>query len=300
MLTLEIYKEIPIHDSDVLTSITKAKDRFFINDSKGKRIIEYNEGWEEIASYETHRNYDGLCYSEEYHCFYAVAYENCNKVFRLNECMEEEDVYEIDSNEELCFTNIDCFNEELFIVSESCIIKVNVNHVAHSKRWYKSDCCIAGVTKDNCNIIVAMKESNSLYVYDDEKEHIMTCCLPCEYQIQDLIIDDQCVYILVTCGCENIILLCNLCELHEHKDCRDHCADIMESIALIETSISHILNAEGEKLQKIIATCDDPEELLRFNESVTRTITKITHLEIVLHSKLEAVRCSCEQEECCE
>ena len=47
---------------------------------------------------------------------------------------------------------------------------------------------------------------------------------------------------------------------------------LLQSIALEETAISHILNAEGEKLQKAIS------------------MEKITNLEMVLKSKLDLIK----------
>lgn len=66
------------------------------------------------------------------------------------------------------------------------------------------------------------------------------------------------------------------------------CTQVIESIALTETSIAHILNAEGEKLQKAIACCSNVNELLKVNESVIRTIIHSTQLEQVLFYKLDS------------
>ena len=65
-------------------------------------------------------------------------------------------------------------------------------------------------------------------------------------------------------------------------------ADLIESVALQETGLSHILNAEGEKIQAFTAMpCICPEQLLAVNKSVQDTINAITRLEMVLQSKLE-------------
>jgi len=66
--------------------------------------------------------------------------------------------------------------------------------------------------------------------------------------------------------------------------------DLIQSIALEESGISHIINAEGEKLQKVIALEDvSVEDLLAVNASVESMIKAITDLERVLESKLEMV-----------
>lgn len=75
--------------------------------------------------------------------------------------------------------------------------------------------------------------------------------------------------------------------------------DIIESVALEQTALSHILNAEGEKLQKIIELAKDEtaaQQLLETNKSVKAMVNTIASLEIVLRSKLELFEdCLCEE-----
>lgn len=64
--------------------------------------------------------------------------------------------------------------------------------------------------------------------------------------------------------------------------------DIIESVALQEAALAHILNAEGEKLQHVIALPSvAPNQLLQFNESVRQTILSAAQLEAVLQEKLQ-------------
>lgn len=63
--------------------------------------------------------------------------------------------------------------------------------------------------------------------------------------------------------------------------------DIIESIALEETALSHILNAEGEKIQKVVATATTQDQLLAVNASVQSMVNAVTRLEMVLQAKLE-------------
>ncbi len=68
--------------------------------------------------------------------------------------------------------------------------------------------------------------------------------------------------------------------------------DLIQSVALEETALSHILNAEGEKLQAAIKmegiTAD---KLLCVNKSVQSMVNAATRLEMVLQAKLEMVAC---------
>lgn len=66
--------------------------------------------------------------------------------------------------------------------------------------------------------------------------------------------------------------------------------DIITSVALQESALSHILNAEGEKMQKIIEMNHvTREELLCLNKSVELMVDAITRLEMILQAKLEVV-----------
>lgn len=64
--------------------------------------------------------------------------------------------------------------------------------------------------------------------------------------------------------------------------------DIVESIALEEAALAHILNAEGEKLQRVIFSKDvDICMLLETNKSVESMVDKVTELEKKLEEKLK-------------
>ena len=75
--------------------------------------------------------------------------------------------------------------------------------------------------------------------------------------------------------------------------------DIIESVALQETALSHILNAEGEKIQKMVAMQDvSPDVLLATNKSVESMVNAVSRLEMILHSKLSAFDgCLCQPDD---
>ncbi|HIU76295.1 MAG TPA: hypothetical protein IAC62_10460 [Candidatus Pelethocola excrementipullorum] len=62
--------------------------------------------------------------------------------------------------------------------------------------------------------------------------------------------------------------------------------DLIESVALEQAALSHILNAEGEKIQKTLELETDLTELIKVNQSVKKTIDLISQLELVLSAKL--------------
>ncbi|MEG2283001.1 MAG: hypothetical protein RSB99_00015 [Bacilli bacterium] len=94
---------------------------------------------------------------------------------------------------------------------------------------------------------------------------------------------------------------CNYLEIINNCHSKSHSTiDIIESIALVEAAISHILNAEGEKIQKMLEITDDPHELLKVNNSVNEVIKNVTFLEHVLYSKLELAKNCNDFNECDE
>lgn len=75
--------------------------------------------------------------------------------------------------------------------------------------------------------------------------------------------------------------------------------DLIESVALEETALSHILNAEGEKIQKMVALDGvTPEMLLAANKSVESMVNAVSRLDMILQSKLSVFgNCLCEDSE---
>ncbi|WP_312694928.1 hypothetical protein [Caproiciproducens sp.] len=64
-------------------------------------------------------------------------------------------------------------------------------------------------------------------------------------------------------------------------------SDIIASVALEQTALSHILNAEGEKLQTAVSGTDIASaQLLETEKSVGNMVDAISRLEIILQSKL--------------
>ena len=70
----------------------------------------------------------------------------------------------------------------------------------------------------------------------------------------------------------------------------DVCTNILASVALNEAALAHILNAEGEKIQKIIEITCCPCEIIKANLSVKDTIVEVTKLERILVEKIKEVR----------
>ena len=66
--------------------------------------------------------------------------------------------------------------------------------------------------------------------------------------------------------------------------------DLLESIALQESALSHILCAESQKMKTVRAMNEsDLCKLLEVNDSATNMVHAVANLELVLKDKLEFV-----------
>jgi hypothetical protein len=66
---------------------------------------------------------------------------------------------------------------------------------------------------------------------------------------------------------------------------------ILTSIAMEETALSHILNAEGEKIQHVLANkCASVCEVVTVNDSVAFLVEKIVDLQLILKMKMQLAK----------
>jgi len=72
---------------------------------------------------------------------------------------------------------------------------------------------------------------------------------------------------------------------------------ILHSIALEEAALSHVINAEGEKVQAVVASVNankkcclpDMQKLLDVNQSVYDVLEQIKEIQMLLKSKMNSV-----------
>jgi len=71
---------------------------------------------------------------------------------------------------------------------------------------------------------------------------------------------------------------------------------ILASIAMEELALSHIINAEGEKLQYVLGTLTSSEskeptteELLCINQSISNVLDIVSQNQVMLKSKMDRV-----------
>ncbi len=73
-------------------------------------------------------------------------------------------------------------------------------------------------------------------------------------------------------------------------------ADMIESIALVQTALSHILNADGELLQHFVNGTGTPAQIMAANNSVQSMANAAAAIEGALATKIQACQtfwCGC-------
>ena len=61
---------------------------------------------------------------------------------------------------------------------------------------------------------------------------------------------------------------------------------ILTSIAAEEVALSHIINAEGEKIQYALSQCKDIQRMLEVNASVADILSIIVDLQMIIKTKM--------------
>lgn len=282
-----------------------------------QRILQTTSDFQQIRYITTVRIYDCLCFDPNTCTFWASVQGCCSRIFQLN--MNLEEIFS------LCLSGV---------VGSITGLSHNICHdcLWISFPWGVISCDkVSGEIKNRYLIkgfvnsilslcpgllLVTRREKRLfLEIYFENGNKIKEFPLPNEISVRNLLYLPCChnnsleiLYTLGACypkisreavtahdlGFEPCFCHGKICETiccPSHGQCVD---EVLESIALVECSLSSILNSQGEQLQKIIAESECIEEILCANERVNETITKVTHLEMILHNKLESLTKICQ------
>lgn len=266
--------------------------------------------------FKTSRTYDCLCWDDTNHCFWAVASKVNDKIYQCNRQFEETGTMELQWSNTPYGTisgiSYNCCRDSLlFTIGGEVFESDESGRVA--RVFGISQCEINSILSICPGFILSGIKNNQQFVYiinDGEilfyepfnrrnviRNIVYSPCCDAGNRFELLVMGNNCnPYIIRTNAGDLGFTLCHCnqkkCKSHCCKNpccSRDKCAEILESIALEEAALAHILNAEGEKLQKVLAVSDDIDEILCVNREIRKTIIDVTHLEHVLYEKLTAV-----------
>lgn len=307
--------------------IANDKLNFYFSIPEVCEIHKYDLCLENKEVIKTCRGYSSICYDEKNKCFWAISSKTSNKIFKLDLLLKEKEYIIVNDEKMsfISLTGVSCkydsdklvvvFNGKIGEVDKNSGAKISIIQKGSINRFKSVEALneyYVVSKRKNCDSLV------SIYSYSDKLE--MQCCIPEEYDIEDMTHIyyeyggceiDPIFHILATkkgkgpyllkCGieynnenscvgveeipCKPVIRRPKRC--NKKVNCKKSICDIIESIALIEMALSHILNAEGEKIEKTIAIAKDTCEIIKVNDSVNKTVINITYLEQILFSKLQ-------------
>lgn len=300
-------------------------NHFYFTNPDNCEIHKYDMCFQKIQCIPVCREYTSICFDSFCNCFWALACKEPNRIFKLDCCLMEIDCIAVTSKD-CCYmslTGLSCQEENYLLICGSFGIgkvpKCGDSYVKMVERscpglqytaveWL-GDEFLKSFYITQSHVLELDSECDSEQI----QQHLPESCY-----IEDMALcrcfcnDCDSIYVLVTKkDCYSYLLRCTVCCLEEEFpcvpcpeptpiSCHESAANIMESIALTEASLSHILNAEGEKIQKIIAVTDCPDEIINVNDAVNKTIISITHLEQVLYAKLQIAQEICNKKESCD
>ncbi len=294
-------------------------------------ICKLNTCLEVVKRYCITTKYDCICYDYCEHCFWVSSKSCHNKIFKLDCSMNVIGCIDLCGTwvrGEVTGISYNCCNNSLIISYAYAVIEVD-KECGHGNVIYSNaKGIITGVLSLCPYILVTVLCKNEQFVQIvDFCGQILKCCRiddegllinliynPCKtrcgkMRIEGLVLKKRCLTFLCReiischelefepCYCNDKICCECCCEEH-HCEKNTSCSDIIESVALMGAALSHILNAEGEKLQKVLAETNDIDKILCVNREINKTIVSATHLEHVLYAKLSAVSELCGEDPC--
>jgi hypothetical protein len=269
-----------------------------------KEIHQFDLDFGNCKSYTVCRSYCAICYDACDKCFWALSPESNSNIYQLD--CEFNEISCIDLSfpcqQLIRLVGISCgpSSDELTIATSYFLGKVNkkrrtlipIDSEITPRTQYL---CVETL---HCDYLYATctNGQSQITLASPCKEILLHCDLDNRYTPLDLAIQyiphRTCnhLYILIRdTNNSTCVLKCIISSISEkcHPSRNQSCSDLIESIALIEASLAHILNTEGEKLQKVIISSDNFCELIEINNSVNHTIQSVTELEKVLLEKLK-------------
>ena len=271
-----------------------------------KSIYRFDSNFIPVGEFQSNRCFNGLCYDSWEECFWAIEATTHNKIFKLNGKLQEIDCITFDNTRcdyrRMFGISFDCANNLLYAAFKDEIFEIS--KTGEAKPVIRNLCPnVLSVVSIAPYLAVAINDGKIQNIlYFEGNKCVKTESIPLEYRIRDIVYNPckPALMLLTTKHCKYPRVLCYPLDLKTDcchnvlcdKKCipdppEDKCS-IIRSVALMEVALSHILNAEGEKLQKAIEIVDSVGELLEVNQSIHKTLMLASQLEHILLAKLQA------------
>lgn len=323
---IKIQSEIPLAGTCPVRYRGIAFDgcHFFLTEQCLPEITQLDPCFHAVEHFPTCRCYTCLCYDPCACCFWASDNRCPSILFKLDVCFHEVDFIRL--RDQKTASGIGVITSISYDEEEKCLLvssAVGLAWVPLRERESPVTCCIQKRHSLICWVLAA----GHYYLYcslEDGKQTVQCCfkngailwecCIPKGFFVDAAVFacspkkdDEYNLFLLATKhGCCSYLLECvpadgiwgpEYCYPCKPKPPHPEpmpCEDLLESVALAQTALSRVLNAEGEKLQRVIASTDDPDTLLAVNRAVNQAVVNTTFLEQVLYQKLALIQEICD------
>lgn len=274
---------------------------FYLTVKGEHRIIKTDVYFMQAQYFKTVRCYSHICYDGTEDCLWAIDRYDSSYVFKLNDSFEEIDALSILAPEgkERKITGIsyNYCSDNLIIAFEDSIMSVNkhssmVDTILDNVSQYK----IAGVADIlSCYLCYGiLKPKNEIYAYSKFGRFITKFYLPNNLKLNAMVLvpkegnyNQFHLYFLATSEEEEQYILIYLIEDDILEQGEEQSSEFIELIALEGVKIAYMLNVEGVRYKKVIASTSDKREIEVAHNSICSALDQAASKEQLLYSMLE-------------
>jgi len=321
---MDVIKKIPLKNyvkDQYVDCLVVNNDYYFLIPTINK-VYKYNFGLSDFIPLETEEKYKGVTYNKSEDILYTIKENDNNNIFitdlqfkeigliklNVNEKYKDKinDIYYCDIKKRIYITTdnyvYSVTEDGYFIKEEYDISKVGTITTTTIVRELdgKTYPVTTTIPIPNTYFTCCYALHNSLYIgYVKEKSSYLIRISLSGEMIENNYIDSNIKInsIINVTDCINLLILSN--DLYNYiyitdfknntegchwEQCRNK---ILESVALVTSSISSILNVESEKMKKVISESNNISEVIEASNSVNKTIDGVASLEQLLLEKLE-------------
>lgn len=323
MITIQTDRTVPLPCGvNSIKGVATNHCCFFFLDCSGCKLIKWSKCTQSVETIELDRKYLCICFDHKENCYWGIPVCEPHLIYRLDACFREVGHITISGAYQQRAIGICCDDcENGILVCYPCQLAF-IEKCGEKVTWHKNE----DGQKINLGVLMQCECRVNCYyegcrqiieVHSPGCQESIVLCIPKEHRLVGMAScfckhKGDCRFcVLLSKGCSHEFILGEYRVCFSQKPielccpCRPapgpcpppcppepNCGgsyEVMHSIALEEAGLAHILNAEGEKIQKAVAISDNIEQLICVNESVKRTLTQVTLLEGMLYSKLEAL-----------
>lgn len=288
-------------------------------------IVQMDTSFNIIKVFDTYKRYDKILYDPVLECFWATREKGCRFIYKLDKNFIELDyicVRNYKGSGRITGLSYDCLNDKLIVTFPQAIVSVSKSNGESTllqtsfEEWYTDIICInpyllaftvsSTETKlirykledDVLSVVSSNTIPNNLNIKSLTFTNITNLCddidedEDVEVTIDYLAIYDCESYLSSTTTTFDELCSCN-CWVNDSTcldcDCCDEICKVIDAIAKIEIELANLLNAESEKINYATKNSATIDELVAINNSVSKTVKKITELELTIIELLDVL-----------